>query len=105
MDILKAIKKEIRSSLNTAVGQLKPSHSIPSADISYTPNFSEKAKAYGLTKQHAEDVYHHGTQSKQNPNEMTRAYTSAGYEIGIRYFLDKRTGKPVITAIWKNNLK
>jgi len=55
------------------------------------------AHARGLTEADARDVYYHGTVVKQHM--MVKQYN--GYEIGIYSFVDGRTGKTVITSIWK----
>lgn len=65
--------------------------------IYFTKNFYAKAKEWKLTEKDAEDVYYHGQEIK--PHMMVRKFN--GYEIGIYYFLDKQTAKPVISSIWK----
>lgn len=87
---------ELRKILGAAGSQLTYS-SKPTSAIHFTNNFQQKAKASGLTEKDALDVYHHGQQEKDNM--IVRTYP--GYELGIWYFKDGRTGQPVITSIWK----
>jgi hypothetical protein len=89
---------ELKKTLKVAGEQLTSS-STTTKGMRFTPNFHAKAKAWGLTQNDVEDVYHHGQEVK--PNMMVRKYN--GYEIGIYYFLDKRSGQPVITSIWKRD--
>lgn len=85
----------ILTAIQTALDQVGTSGSTTT--IRFTSNFQQKAKEWGLTEKDAEDVYQHGDQVKENM--LVRRYN--GYEIGIYYFLDKHTGKPVISSIWK----
>jgi len=65
--------------------------------IRFTRNFQQKARDWNLTEADAKDVYYHG--QSQRENMMVREYN--GYEIGISYFFDPRSGQPVVTSIWK----
>jgi hypothetical protein len=71
--------------------------SIDTREPYFTKNFEEKAKSWGLTEADAKDVFYHGTSIRENM--LVRKYN--GYEIGIYYFKDTRTGQTVITSIWK----
>ena|SRR5256885_500704 len=66
-------------------------------EIKFTNNFQERAKSWKLSERDATDVYYRGQEVK--PNMKVRKYN--GYELGIYYFLDKGTGQPVVTSIWK----
>jgi len=63
----------------------------------FTSRFYAKAQEFNLTESDAIEVYNTG----QEINEQTimRAYN--GYEVGIEYFTDIYSGKPLITSIWK----
>jgi hypothetical protein len=87
---------ELKKTLKVAGEQLTSS-STTAKGMRFTLNFQAKAKSWGLTEKDAEDVYHHGQEVKQNM--IVRTYS--GYEIGIYYFLDKRSGQPVVSSIWK----
>jgi hypothetical protein len=94
MGLLDEIKKTLK-----VAGEQFTSTSTTNKGMRFTSNFQAKAKSWGLTEKDAEDVYHHGQEVKQNM--LVRKYN--GYEIGIDYFLDKRSGQPVITSIWKRD--
>ena len=68
-------------------------------DIHFSNNFQEKARSWGLSEATARDVYRNGYVIKENM--MVRKYN--GYEVGIYYFRDSRTGQVVITSIWKRD--
>jgi hypothetical protein len=59
--------------------------------------YEAKAKSWGLTESDAKDVLYHGSSVQENM--LVRKYN--GYEIGIYYFNDAKTGQTVITSIWK----
>jgi hypothetical protein len=90
------IQDAIRKTLHAVREQLTYS-SKPSKAIHFTNSFQAKAKAWRLTEKDALDVYQHGEQVKDHI--IVRKYQ--GYELGIWYFTDSRTGQPVITSIWK----
>jgi len=90
--------------LQTAVRQLTASNNQTSGSTSidtrepyFTKNFEAKAKSWGLTEADAKDVLYHGASRRENM--LVRKYN--GYEIGIYYFNDAKTGRTVITSIWK----
>ncbi len=89
---------ELKKTLKVAGEQLTTS-STTAKGMRFTPNFQAKAKSWGLTENDAKDVYHHGQEVKQHM--IVRKY--GGYEIGIYYFLDKRSGQPMINSIWKRD--
>ncbi|GHO85255.1 hypothetical protein [Dictyobacter formicarum] len=88
---------EFAKLLKIAEEQILPTKAQWTRGIYYTRNFYTKARQWGLTEEDAADVYRHGEVVK--PNMMLCKYN--GYAIGIYYYLDKRSGKPVITSIWK----
>ncbi len=94
---------ELQAILKAAYGQLtnsshvRPPGSVDTREPYFTMNFHTVAKERGLTEADARDVYYHGTVVKQNM--LVKQYN--GYEIGIYTFVDGRTGKSVISSIWK----
>jgi hypothetical protein len=79
-------------------GQLVPTTASPrNGEVSFTKNSQVKMKQWGLSEADALDVYHHGSVVKQNM--MVRKYN--GYEVGIWFFADRVTGKPIISSVWK----
>lgn len=95
--------QELQAIFKTAFRQIansshvSPPGSVDTRELYFTKNFHTLAHARGLTEADARDVYYHGTVAKQNM--MVKQYN--GYEIGIYSFVDGRTGKTVITSIWK----
>jgi hypothetical protein len=90
---------ELKNMLKTAGEQISSSSKTTSTEIGFTTKFHAQAKSLGLTEADAEDVYYHGEIDRWNKYKMRKSYGS--YEIGIYYFLSKRTGQPVISFIWK----
>src|SRR5436305_9885131 len=98
------ILTELTKLLQTTVRQLTVSGnqgggntSIDTSEPYFTKKFEVKAKSCGLTEADAKDVLHHGSSIRENM--LVRKYN--GYEIGIYYFNDAKTGRTVITSIWK----
>ena len=98
------ILTELTKLLQTTMRQLTASsnqkggnRSIDTREPYFTKNFEAKAKSWGLTEADAKDVLYHGASTQENM--LVRKYN--GYEIGIYYFNDARTGQTVITSIWK----
>jgi len=96
--------EELQKTIGEAVQQIKGSgHPVPttasprSDEVSFTKNAQEKLKQWELSEKDALDVYHHGSVEKNNM--MVRKYN--GYEIGIWFFADRVTGKPIISSVWK----
>jgi hypothetical protein len=83
--------------ITTAGAQLTQTTSKAVKEFHFSNNFQEKAKAYGLSEKDALDVFHHG--SVKDDQSKVKKYN--GYEIGIWYFISKRSGQPVIHSIWK----
>ena len=54
-------------------------------------------KQWGHSKTDALDVYHHGSVVIQKMMVLKHN----GYEIGIWFFADRVTGKPIISSVWK----
>src|SRR5437016_13661534 len=98
--------QELKEAVKTAVGQLtnsshvQPLGSIDTREPYFTKNFHSVSHARGLTEKDAKDVYYHGTVVTQNM--MVKKYN--GYELGMYYFVDGKTGQTVITSIWKREV-
>ena len=104
MGLLSELQKNLRAALDQIIGST-PAHSTRQSkpqDLSYTKNFYAKANATGLTESDARDVYYSGYPVKNKQNMLLKDYN--GYQIGIYYFKDARSGKPVISSIWRNDL-
>ena len=63
----------------------------------FTRKCLQRMKAEQLTERDVEDVFHHGQLRAENM--LTRLYN--GYEIGMYYFRDQKTGNYIVTAVWK----
>ncbi len=63
----------------------------------FTNKAIEKMKAWSLTEEDVADVFFHGTVLKEHT--MSRKYN--GYEIGLVYGQDRRTGQYIIFSAWK----
>lgn len=95
--------QELQAILKTAFGQftnsshVRPPDGIDTREPYFTRSFQSVSQARGFTEADARDVYYHGSAIKQNM--MVKQYN--GYEIGIYSFVDGRTGRTIITSIWK----
>jgi hypothetical protein len=63
--------------------------------LSFTRKCLERMKAEQLTESDIADVFEHG--QLRNENMLTRLYN--GYEIGMSYFRDARSGNYIVTAV------
>ena len=57
----------------------------------------QQMKGWQLSERDITDVFQHGEIT--NENTMTRQYN--GYEIGMYYFRDKRSGNYIVSSVWK----
>ncbi len=73
----------------------KPKYDVPL----FTNKALRKMKYLGISEYSVNDVFFHGTVIKENM--MARKYN--GYEIGIVYDRDKRTGQYIIFSVWKRS--
>ena len=96
--------EELQKTIGEAARQIKGSgHPVyttaspRSGEVSFTKNAQVKMKQWGLSEKDAIDVYYHGSIVKDNM--MVRKHN--GYEVGIWFFTDQVTGKPVISSVWK----
>src|SRR5205823_1084379 len=100
-----SIQDELKHLIKTAAGQVTYTSKASSrpyqntSDVSFTANFAQKAKEWGLSEADALDVYHHGQDRK--PGQRCRTYN--GYELCIYYGHNTRTGQPYISTIWKRD--
>jgi hypothetical protein len=88
---------ELKKSVKAAITQFTSSSN--QRPLGFTPNFYEKAEKWGLTEADATYVYYHGTEIK--PFLVVKDYN--GYSIGLYYFKHRKTGKPIISTIWKRD--
>ena len=96
--------EELQKTIGEAARQIQGSgHPVlttvsPRSDeVSFTKNAQVKMKQWGLAEGDCLDVYFHGSVVKQNM--IVRKHN--GYEVGIWFFADRVTGKPVISSVWK----
>jgi hypothetical protein len=95
---------EFRKTIGEAARQIKGSeHPVyttarsRSGEVFFTKNAQAKLKHWGLSEADALDVYYHGSVVKNNM--MVRKHN--GFEVGIWFFADRVTGKPIISSAWK----
>ncbi len=67
--------------------------------LSFTRKCVQQMKDWHLSEADVADVFQHGEIT--NENVMTRKYN--GYEIGMYYFRDKKTGNSIVSAVWKRD--
>ena len=91
---------ELKKFVSVAAEQLTSS-SKTTKGLRFTSKFQAQAKSWGLTQADAQDVYNYG--EERRAGMMVRKYN--GYEIEIYYFMDRRSGQPVISSIWKRGFR
>jgi hypothetical protein len=67
--------------------------------LSFTPKCIHQMQAWQLSEQDVIDVFHHGEAIGEN--KLVRKYN--GYEIGMYYVRDKKTGTYTATFVWKRD--
>ncbi len=67
--------------------------------LTFTRKCIQQMKDWQLTENDIADVFHNGEQTRENT--MVRKYN--GYEIGMYYFRDKKTGNSIVTSVWKRD--
>jgi hypothetical protein len=65
--------------------------------LSFTKKCIEKMKTEQLSEKDITDVFQHGQIT--NENMMVRKYN--GYEIGMYYFRDGKSGNYIVSSVWK----
>ena len=65
--------------------------------LSFTKKCIQKMKDEQLTEKDITDVFQHGEITSENM--MVRKYN--GYEIGMYYFRDAKTGNYIVSSVWK----
>jgi hypothetical protein len=65
--------------------------------LSFTKKCMQQMKDWQLSEKDAADVFQHGQICSENT--MVRKYN--GYEIGMYYFRDAKSGNYIATAVWK----
>lgn len=63
----------------------------------FTKKCREKMERWGLSEEDVKDVFFHGQEVKKGM--MQRKYY--GYEVGMIFFRDKKTGDYVASSAWK----
>ena len=63
----------------------------------YTRKCTQQMKDWQLSEKDVDDVFRHGEITRENT--MVRKYN--GYEIGMYYFRDTKSGSYIVTAVWK----
>ncbi len=96
--------EEFQKTIGAAVQQIKGSgHPVltpaspRSGEVFFTKNAHAKLKQWGVSEADALDVYYQGSVVKNIM--MVRKHN--GYEVGIWFFADRVTGKPMISSVWK----
>lgn len=87
---------ETRAILQTVKSQLA-SNNPHTTGITFSHNFDSRAKEAGFTRKDAAYIYNHGQQDKAT----TIAYQYPDKKVGISYYRNEKTGKPVITGIFR----
>ena len=104
MDLSKIVRKYLRiPSTETIAKRLSKPKKRYELDIYFTDNFHAKADKWGLTEAHARHVFYEGDPVPGKEN--MKVATIKGEEIGIYVFRDRETNQPVITSIWKRQLR
>jgi len=67
--------------------------------LSFTPKCIQHMKDWQLSEQDVIDVFQHG--EVIGDNKLVRKYN--GYEIGMYYYRDKKTGNNIATFVWKRD--
>jgi len=93
-DLLKTLVKQLTATTETS--RVAPSNKAPEK-LRFTNKAISKMKYWGLSEAQVWDVFSKGASIKEGI--MTRTYN--GYEIGIAYGRDKKTGQYVIFSAWK----
>jgi hypothetical protein len=75
-------------------------YSVNTQDLGYTKNAKAKMHEWHLSEIDIEDVFYHGG-ILVKPQMMVKKYN--GYEIGLYFFQDKQTGRPIISSVWKQD--
>ena len=92
----------LKKALSTAGAQITSSTPKPQG-ITFTPNFYEKAKQWGLGEADGLDVFYHGEEDR--PGRKVRKHKALGNAVYIYYGTSKTTGQPYISTIWKRDIR
>lgn len=93
-DLLKTLICQVTGKSET--GSFKPSRKAPEK-LHFTNKALDKMKYWGLSEAQVWDVFSKGASTKEGI--MTRKYN--GYEIGIAYGWNNKTGQYIIFSAWK----
>lgn len=75
-------------------------YSVDTRELGYTRNAKAKMQEWHLSEKDVGDVFYHGG-IVVKPQMMVKKYN--GYEIGLYFFQDKQTGRPIISSVWKQD--
>jgi|GEM_PF-3801870 hypothetical protein len=89
-ELLKQLLTEVK---NQVLGY--PSDT-PRLKLKYSNKCRTKMKELGLTEADVEDVFRRGVKQSEM---LVRSFN--GYEIGMYYFQDNKTGEYIATAVWR----
>ena len=67
--------------------------------LTFTRKCIQQMKDWQLSENDIADVFQHGEKTRENT--MVRKYN--GYEIGMYYFRDAKTGDSIVTSVWKRD--
>jgi hypothetical protein len=65
--------------------------------LTFTKKCMQQMKDWQLSEKNIADVFQHGELTRENT--MVRRFN--GYEIGMYYFRDQKTGNYIVTSVWK----
>jgi hypothetical protein len=65
----------------------------------FTRKCMQQMQDWHLSEKDVADVFQHGELTSENM--LTRKYN--GYEIGMYYFRDTKTGNSIVSAVWKRD--
>ena len=87
----------IKGILRQVLGE--PTDKPSQKQLRFTRKCIQQMKDWQLSENDIADVFQHGEITRDNT--MVRKYN--GYEIGMYYFRDKKTGSYIATAVWKRD--
>ncbi len=87
--------------IKTILSQLlgEPGDKPTQSQLSFTGKCMQQMKDRNLSEADITDVFRHGKIT--NENTIIRKYN--GYEIGMYYFRNKKTGNYIVSAVWKRD--
>ncbi len=95
-DILKSLLAEAKNQI-LGISPETPQKKL----LKYSNRCRQKMEEHRLTEADVEDVFLRGEKNRQQM--LVRRFN--GYEIGMYYFQDERTGECVVTSVWRRGRK